>query len=245
MLGWIGWETRGLPRVRHRVELLGGMPLCRVSVGGRLSPLLRLLLRREGRLLREVGIREGVWPAELPEPLRMGLVPVEVAPLRRALLPALLEQAFHQKRMTRQTASALLTAEGTSLPVYWAAQLLAQRVRYLHLETGSGQEGLEDWLLQRYGLGLRRRSAGAGGDAAFGGGAAGAAAGGELRRAAGGIHTAAGIGRRLARRSGGRAASGSAVAAGAAAPKGIGREKNLFQCLTPAGKLSIMQCDLL
>ena len=245
MLGWIGWETRGLPRVRHRVELLGGMPLCRVSVGGRLSPLLRLLLRREGRLLREAGIREGVWPAELPEPLRMGLAPVEVAPLRRALLPALLEQAFRQKRMTRQTASALLTAEGTSLPVYWAAQLLAQRVRYLHLETGSGQEGLEDWLLQRYGL-------------ACGGGAPelevtlrsaaeprALLLGGELRRAAGGIHTAAGIGRRLARRSGGRAASGSAVAAGAAAPKGIGREKNLFQCLTPAGKLSIMQCDLL
>ena len=152
MLGWIGWEARGLPCVRHRVELLGGMPLCRVSVGGRLSPLLRLLLRREGRLLREAGIREGVWPAELPEPLRMGLAPVEVAPLRRARLPALLEQAFRQKRMTRQTASALLTAEGTSLPVYWAAQLLAQRVRYLHLETGSGQEGLEDWLLQRYGL---------------------------------------------------------------------------------------------
>ena len=110
MLGWIGWEARGLPCVRHRVELLGGMPLCRVSVGGRLSPLLRLLLRREGRLLREAGIREGVWPAELPEPLRMGLAPVEVAPLRRALLPALLEQAFRQKRMTRQTASALLTA---------------------------------------------------------------------------------------------------------------------------------------
>ena len=152
MLGWIGWETRGLPRVRHRVELLGGMPLCRVSVGGRLSPLLRLLLRREGRLLREAGIREGVWPAELPEPLRMGLAPVEVAPLRRALLPALLEQAFRQKRMTRQTASALLTAEGTSLPVYWAAQLLVQRVRYLHLDTGYGQGALEQWLLQRYGL---------------------------------------------------------------------------------------------
>lgn len=152
MLGWIGWEARGLPCVRHRVELLGGMPLCRVSVGGRLSPLLRLLLRREGRLLREAGIREGVWPAELPEPLRMGLAPVEVAPLRRALLPALLEQAFRQKRMTRQTASALLTAEGTSLPVYWAAQLLAQRVRYLHLDTGYGQGALEEWLLQRYGL---------------------------------------------------------------------------------------------
>ena len=152
MLGWIGWEARGLPCVRHRVELLGGMPLCRVSVGGRLSPLLRLLLRREGRLLREAGMREGVWPAGLPEPLRMGLAPVEVAPLRRALLPALLEQAFRQKRMTRQTASALLTAEGTSLPVYWAAQLLAQRVRYLHLDTGYGPGALEEWLPQRWGL---------------------------------------------------------------------------------------------
>ena len=111
------------------IQSLHGKSIAVIGLGVSNRPLLRLLLRREGRLLREAGIREGVWPAELPEPLRMGLAPVEVAPLRRALLPALLEQAFRQKRMTRQTASALLTAEGTSLPVYWASQRRAPRGR--------------------------------------------------------------------------------------------------------------------
>ena len=152
MLAWINWEPGGLPRVRRRVELLNGMPLCRVEIGGRITPLLRLFLRRERRILREAGVRQGVWADGLPELLQLELTAVDVTPLRRAILPALLEQAFRQKRMTERTASVRLTAEGTSLPVYWAAQLLAQRVRYLHLETGSGQEGLEDWLLQRYGL---------------------------------------------------------------------------------------------
>ena len=152
MLGWIQWNPRGLPRIRHRIELLHGMPLCRVEIGGRLSPLLRFLLRREEKLLRQAGVREGVWGEELPEALQMHLSPIEVTPLRRAMLPALLEQALRQKRMTGQTASVRLTAEGTSLPVYWAAQLLARRVRYLHLDTGDGQAALEDWLLHRYGL---------------------------------------------------------------------------------------------
>ena len=72
--------------------------------------------------------------------------------MRRAVLPALLEQAFRQKRLSDKNASVRLTADGTSLPVYWAAQLLVQRVRYLHLDTGYGQGALEQWLLQRYGL---------------------------------------------------------------------------------------------
>ena len=152
MLAWINWEPGGLPRVRRRVELLNGMPLCRVEIGGRITPLLRLFLRRERRILREAGVRQGVWADGLPELLQLELTAVDVTPLRRAILPALLEQAFRQKRMTERTASVRLTAEGTSLPVYWAAQLLARRVRYLRLDTGCGQKALEDWLLSRYGL---------------------------------------------------------------------------------------------
>ena len=134
MLAWINWEPGGLPRVRRRVELLNGMPLCRVEIGGRITPLLRLFLRRERRILREAGVRQGVWADGLPELLQLELTAVDVTPLRRAILPALLEQAFRQKRMTERTASVRLTAEGTSLPVYWAAQLLARRVRYLVIE---------------------------------------------------------------------------------------------------------------
>ena len=59
MLGWIQWKPRGVPRIRHRVELLNGMPLCRIEICGKATPLLRLLLRREERLLEEAGVREG------------------------------------------------------------------------------------------------------------------------------------------------------------------------------------------
>ena len=152
MLGWINWKPGGLPRIRNRVELLRGMPVCRVEIAGKAMPLLRLFLPREERILRQAGVREGAWADDLPECLHLGLIPVETAPLRRAMLPALLEQAFRQKRLSGAGASVRLTAEGTSLPVYWAAQLLAQRVRYLHLDTGYGQGALEEWLLQRYGL---------------------------------------------------------------------------------------------
>ncbi len=152
MLGWISWKPGGLPRIRNRVELLHGMPVCRVEISGKAMPLLRPFLRREERVLRQAGVREGAWADDLPERLRLGLVPVETAPLRRAMLPALLEQAFRQKCLSGAGASVRLTAEGTSLPVYWAAQLLVQRVRYLHLDTGYGQGALEEWLLQRYGL---------------------------------------------------------------------------------------------
>ena len=136
MLAWINWEPGGLPRVRRRVELLNGMPLCRVEIGGRITPLLRLFLRRERRILREAGVRQGVWADGLPELLQLELTAVDVTPLRRAILPALLEQAFRQKRMTERTASVRLT----------------RRVRYLRLDTGCGQKALEDWLLSRYGL---------------------------------------------------------------------------------------------
>lgn len=139
MLGWIDWKPQGLPLIRKRVELLCGMPLCRVEISGKAMPLLRPFLRREERILRQAGVREGAWQDNLPECLHLGLVPVETAPLRRAVLPALLEQAFRQKRLSDNNASVRLTADGTSLPVYWAAQLLVQRVRYLHLDTGYGQ----------------------------------------------------------------------------------------------------------
>ena len=90
MLGWIDWKPQGLSLIRKRVELLCGMPLCRVEISGKAMPLLRPFLRREERILRQAGVREGAWQDNLPECLHLGLVPVETAPLRRAVLPALL-----------------------------------------------------------------------------------------------------------------------------------------------------------
>ena len=94
MLAWITYQPRGLPRVRHHIQLLCGLPLCRVEIGGHPSVLLRLLLRREGHALREAGIREGAWAEDLPSWGQMDLRPVDIAPLRRAVLPSLLACAF-------------------------------------------------------------------------------------------------------------------------------------------------------
>ena len=129
MLAWITYQPRGLPRVRHHIQLLCGLPLCRVEIGGHPSVLLRLLLRREGHALREAGIREGAWAEDLPSWGQMDLRPVDIAPLRRAVLPSLLACAFQQKHLSPGSASVRLTASGTSLPVYWAAQLLGEGCR--------------------------------------------------------------------------------------------------------------------
>lgn len=152
MIGWIRWRRRGLPRVRHEVVMIEGTAICKVEVQGKTGGFLRLLLRREKKMLRQAGIREAIIPEDLPPEVQMGLHPVEVSLFRRAVLPQLLEKTFLQKRTESRRVSARLCAEGTSLPVYWAAQLLAQRVRYLHLNTGEGQEALEDWLREKYGL---------------------------------------------------------------------------------------------
>ena len=67
MLGWINWKPGGLPRIRNRVELLHGMPVCRVEIAGKAMPLLRLFLPQEERILRQAGVREGAWADDLPE----------------------------------------------------------------------------------------------------------------------------------------------------------------------------------
>lgn len=152
MVGWINWEMRGMPRVRHRVILLEGVPVCRIELRGRSSGFLLLHLYREKKRLQQAGIREAIFPDSLPPALRMEMRPINVSALRRAFFPALLEQAYRQKRLTSEHASVCLTAEGTSLAVYWAAQLLAQKARYLHIRVGMGEEALKEWLRQRFGV---------------------------------------------------------------------------------------------
>ena len=122
MLAWITYQPRGLPRVRHHIQLLCGLPLCRVEIGGHPSVLLRLLLRREGHALREAGIREGAWAEDLPSWGQMDLRPVDIAPLRRAVLPSLLACAFQQKHPAAPPSASPLrgrACRSTGRPSFW------------------------------------------------------------------------------------------------------------------------------
>ena len=96
--------------------------------------LARFGRRRAFRLLRREGITRCVLPEQwAEEAAAYGLLPVEVYPLRQALLPRLLD-----RQGDLQHASAVLRAPYVSAAVSAAAMLLAQRVRYLSLETGGG-----------------------------------------------------------------------------------------------------------
>ena len=85
------------------------------------------------------------------EAARWGLLPVEVSPLRLAMLHQLLDTCGDLRRGT-----AVLRAECATPTVYRAAVVLAGRVRYLSLELDNGGEALEQALRQRFGLCLGR-----------------------------------------------------------------------------------------
>ena len=89
-------------------------------------------------------------PRELEsEAGRYGLRGVSAVPLRQALLPQLYEKCAV---ITSDTAA--LRAPNASPEVYRAAAFLAEKVRYLVPELGSGGEQLQNWLRGQYGISM-------------------------------------------------------------------------------------------
>ena len=116
------------------------------------GPLAAYRRRLVWRALRHRGVRRCVMPEALEaEAARWGLLPVEVSPLRLAMLHQLLDTCGDLRRGT-----AVLRAECATPAVYRAAVVLAGRARYLSLELDNGGEALEQALRQRFGLCLSR-----------------------------------------------------------------------------------------
>ncbi len=108
----------------------------------------RILRRRVWRTLQKEGVRRAVMAIALTEEAaRWGIAPVEVFPLRRALLPQLLDLL-----PSLQGKTAALTAPCLTTDVELAACFLAQRCRYLRLEIGQGRATLARQLYYRFGL---------------------------------------------------------------------------------------------
>ena len=107
--------------------------------------LARLRRRKRWKKLRKMGVRRAVFPESLAgEAETWGVGRVEVYPLRRAVY----EQLLPERGIT-----ARLRAPQVNGAVEQSAMTLAQRYRYLRLETGRGTETLAQALLRRYGLG--------------------------------------------------------------------------------------------
>lgn len=141
-----GYVTLGTPAAVARRQIEGVWFMAAVLPESGL--LLRLRRRFVWRKLRRRGVRRCVMPETLEvEAARWGILPVEVCRLRQALLPQLLDRQGDLRRKTAALQAAHVTAA-----VAEAAVVLARRVRYLSLETGSGGEVLERALWERFGL---------------------------------------------------------------------------------------------
>ena len=104
--------------------------------------------RRWWRKLQSAGVRRAVLPDHLTaEGLRWGIEPVEVYSLRRVLLPKLLDRCPALTGKTVRLAAPYVTAA-----VGAAAEVLAQRARYVDLQVGQGGEALALHLQRQYGL---------------------------------------------------------------------------------------------
>ena len=144
MYGYVTWGRR--PTLA--AENIGGVWFAAAAL-----PETGLLAAYRRRLVWRKLHRRGVRRCALPEALeaeaaRWGLLPVEVSPLRLALLHQLLDVWGGDLRR----GTAVLRAECVTPAVYRAAVVLAGRARYLSLELDNGGETLEQALRQRFGL---------------------------------------------------------------------------------------------
>ena len=104
--------------------------------------------RRWWRRLQNAGVRRAVLPDHLAaEGMRWGIEPVEVCSLRRAMLPQILDRCPSLSGKAVRLAAPYVTAA-----VGAAAEVLAQRARYVDLQVGQGGEALAAYLQRRYGL---------------------------------------------------------------------------------------------
>lgn len=156
MLGWVICREEGR-QVRPRTQVLTvcGLPLLTVELA---APRSRWGMRRAVRALERLaseGVRRVVVQGPLPQELlrAAGLRAVECAPLRRALLPRLLDWAEQVWELPLRQGTVGLRAERTDEETCRTALLLARRARYLLTDTGPGQAALEAELLRRCGVG--------------------------------------------------------------------------------------------
>ena len=143
MYGYVQEGREGILEMRQ----IAGMWFCALTlpVGGSFLGLRR---RRWWRKLQKKGVRRAVLPAHLAaEGLQWGIAAVEVYSLRRALLGQILDCC---PPLTGKTVR--LSAPCVTAAVGEAAEVLAQRGRYVDLQVGRGGEVLAAHLQRRYGL---------------------------------------------------------------------------------------------
>lgn len=157
VLGWIVMEEDGPRRPRLEQRQICGADFAVLRSAPPRGPWQR---RRWGKALeamRAAGVRcTAVQGAAEPWLHRYGLQRAQELPLRRALLPQLLDWAEGAWGLPLRSGTVLLSAPAADRETGEILLQLGRRVRYVAVSAGPGQEALEELLLRRLGLGQGR-----------------------------------------------------------------------------------------
>lgn len=152
MLGWIICREGHRPALEER--RVGGVDFLVLQTP---RPDSRRQRHRLHRLLREMarrGVRRAVVQGgDVPELAQWGILPVDSVPLRRALLPQLLQWADGAWQLGLPQGAVVLRADASDAAAWQAALTLSRMARYIHLDTGPGQDALAARLRRTVGLG--------------------------------------------------------------------------------------------
>lgn len=150
MFAYLTWEREGRPGVTLTREQMGGAPFYCLRARGAPRRIKRRVARATAELGRR-GVRRCVSAPAWPEAWCGSLKIWEDRRLRQALLPQLLSALCRRQAVELGDEAVLLSAPQVSAEVWQAAELLAQRSRYLLLELPDSAP-LQNALWRRYGL---------------------------------------------------------------------------------------------
>lgn len=146
MVALLRYDGRKRGRVRMRQVLHSGVVFLAVDLPKRMGGVR---WRRLARSLRKRGARRAIPVGEGPSPQRLGLVPVDPAPLCRSLAPAM-TQALLAQIPLRCRRVALRGEDGRTAAAL--AQALCAQARTLLLDFDRGEEELARDLRGRLGI---------------------------------------------------------------------------------------------
>lgn len=156
MLGYISYgDGPKWPTLARRQLLGAGFTVLRLAEtpGGLLG---RSRAVTAAHKLRAAGVRQTVFPADLPYGslfARQGVVPVDVLPMRRALAVPLVQRQLTERGLGGTQAVVALSGQHLSRELLEATRTLAIHYRYVLLDVPDGEEAARS-LRREYGVSL-------------------------------------------------------------------------------------------
>lgn len=164
MLGYISYGDGPKRPVFERRQLLGNtFAALRMAENSRPEGLLpKRRAAVAARKLRELGVRQAVFPVDFPYLAlfaRQGVCPVDPLPLRQALAAPLVQRRLSAMGISGTQATIAVSGRHMSRALMDAAKALAIHYRYVMLDVPTGAEEFARTLRREYGISLLLRPA--------------------------------------------------------------------------------------